>query len=369
VPNASPGFYRLLVASIAPGGGFTLTASAVDASGALSFNYIASGSGEPGAKFATGIEVAAAANGTLTAGGLGALTALDGSPVRAVLASVTPLVLATGTPDTSLFAPLPSIGYAAGPNISPLPSSVPLATISPLPTLPLPLTTATALPTALPSAIPTLPPTAVPTRLPTLPPTPLPTLPPTALPTLPPTPVPTLPPTPTPLPPTLSGGGASPGGTLPVLGVNWPVGAAVTITWPDNTQVGSADVQADGRFATLIRVPQGALPGQTYKITARAGGLTQTAEVVIVFAPSLTLLNTFPPRAGTSVPYSGSGWPPNSAYTIRIGTTTVAGGTTTAAGTLPANSVIVVPQNTPPGTYTVTATSGVYSASAQLTTQ
>ena len=373
VPNASPGFYRILVASIAPGGPFVVTASALDGTGALSFNYTASGSGEPGAKFASGIDVASAANGALTATGLGPLVAADTSPVKVVRGSPTPKPTVAGTPNTSLFAPLPVFGFAAGSNVTPSPLAVPsiAPTIVPSPTVSIapPSAVASVIPTAIPTVPPTPLPTLPPTAIPTLPPTALPTLPPTAVPTIPPTPTPTPQPTPTPLPATLSGGSASPGGTLPVLGLNWPVGAAVTITWPDGTQVGSADVQPDGRFATVIRVPQGALPGQTYKITARAGGLTQTADVVIVYSPTFALLNTFPPRAGTSVPYSGSGWPPNSNYTVRIGTTTVGGGTTTAAGSMPANSVFIVPQNTPPGTYTVTATSGGYSASAQLTTQ
>ena len=60
-------------------------------------------------------------------------------------------------------------------------------------------------------------------------------------------------------------------------------------------QVASADVQADGRFATLIRIPQGATPGVTYKITASGGGRTATSDVVIAFAPTLTILATFPP--------------------------------------------------------------------------
>src|SRR5207247_8432519 len=114
--------------------------------------------------------------------------------------------------------------------------------------------------TAVPTPLPTLPPTPIPTLPPTLPPTPAPTLPPTA----PPTPLPT----PAPLPPTLSGGTAAQGATLPVLGTNWLVGAAITITWPDGSLVGTADVQTNAQFATLIRVPQGAIPGQTYKITA-----------------------------------------------------------------------------------------------------
>jgi hypothetical protein len=158
-----------------------------------------------------------------------------------------------------------------------------------------------------------------------------------------------------------------------VLGINWPPGAAITITWPDGSQVGSADVQSDGRFATLIRVPQGATAGQTYRITASGGGLTTTADVLVRFSPTLTLLASFPPRAGASVPYSGSGWPPNSNYTLLFDGRAISGGTTTAAGTLLSptggSASFTVPPNTAPGVHTVTVTSGNDSASASLTTQ
>jgi hypothetical protein len=207
----------------------------------------------------------------------------------------------------------------------------------------------------------------LPTFVPTAPPTPLPTLPPT----LPPPPTPTPQPTPTPLPPTLSGGSAAPGATLPVLGTNWTAGAAITITWPDGSQVGGADVQADGRFATLIRVPATALPGTTYTITARGGGLTATADVTaaIVYTPSITLLNTFPPRAAASVGYTGTGWPPSRNYSIYFdgGTTAVSGGVTSTTGTFQGS--FTVPANTVPGQHTVTAMSAGYSVNAVLTTQ
>ena len=95
--------------------------------------------------------------------------------------------------------------------------------------------------------------------------------------------------------------------------------------------------------------------------------------VTVRFAPTLTLLVSFPPRAGASVPYSGSGWPANSNYTLLFDGNAIGGGTTSAAGTLMlptgGNPSFTVPPNTPPGTHTVTVTSGTSSASASLTTQ
>ncbi len=366
VPDAPAGTYQIFVASVAPGGAFVATASAVDGSGGLSFNYTASGSGQPGAKFATSIAVATGPSGALTASGLGPLIIIEQAPVKFVRGPQPPLPSASGLPDTAAFAPLPGIGFAAGTSFTvtppPLvsPTALPLVTIPPLPTL--------TLPTATP-VVPTAPPvtTAVPTIVPTAPPTPVPTLPPT----LPPTPSPTPQPTPTPLPPTLSGGTAAPGGMLPVLGTNWPVGAAITIRWPDGTQVGGADVQADGRFATVIRIPQGAVVGTTYKITASGGGLTATADVVIVYTPTLTLLNTAPPQPGAQVPYSGSGWPPNFNYTLLFDGVAIAGGTTSSTGTLlgptGGNPSFIVPRTATAGAHTVTVTAGAYSVNATLT--
>jgi hypothetical protein len=375
VPDAPAGTYRLFVTSIAPGGAFVATASAVDGSGALSFNHTASGSGQPAAKFTSSIAVAIGANGALTAGGLGPLTVIEQAPVKFVRGPQPPLPSASGLPDAAAFPPLPGIGFTAGTNITVTPpplassTSLPLVTVGPLPS------STPALPTLAPPTIAPPITTVVPTFIPAAPPTPVPTLPPT----LPPTPVPTLQPTPTPaptptpLPPTLSGGTSSPGGTLPVLGTNWPAGAAITIRWSDGSQVGNADVQPDGRFATIVRIPQTAVAGTTYKITASGGGLTATADVTILFSPTLTLLNTFPPRAGTSVAYSGSGWPASSNYTLLFDGRAIGGGTTSAVGTLlgptGASPTFVVPANTTPGAHTVTVTSGNSSTTAQLTTQ
>ncbi len=367
VPDAPAGTYRLFAIVVAPGGAFITTASAVDGSGALSFNHTASGNGQPGAKLATSIAVTTASNGSLTASGLGPLSVVEQAPpVKFVRGPQPPLPTASGLPDAAAFPPLPGIGFAAGTNITvtapplPSPTGLPLVTVGPLPTLALPTTT---------PVVPTAPPitTAVPTLIPTVAPTPVPTLPPT----IPPTPTPQ--PTPTPLPPTLSGGTAAPGGTLPVLGTNWPAGAAITIRWSDGSQIGSADVQPDGRFATVLRIPQTAVPGTTHKITASGGGRTQTADVVVGYSPTLTLLNTFPPRAGTSVAYSGTGWPPSSNYTLLFDGRAIGGGTTSAVGTLlgptGGNPTFTVPVNTTPGAHTVTVTSGNYSANASLTTQ
>jgi len=366
IPNATAGTYQVVIASIAPGGAFVATASAVDGVGNLSFNYVANGSGEPGKKFESRIDVAVGPNGALFANGLGPLVVIAQLPVKVVPVSLPQATSPTNAGFGPLFSPLPGLGFTAGTNITVTPpplatATLPAVTVSPLPTQVVPTTAPTLPPTPLPTVIPTFIPTAPPTPLPTLPPTPVPT------------PTPTPQPTPTPLPPTLSGGTAQPGGALAVLGTNWPAGAAIVITWPDGSQIATADVQTSGQFATLIRVPANAIPGTTYTITARGAGLTATSAVTVRFSPTLSLLASFPPRAGTSVPYSGSGWPANSNYSLLFDGSAIGGGTTSAAGTLlgptGGNPSFIVPPNTPPGAHTVTVTSGTSSASASLTTQ
>lgn len=389
VANAPAGTYQLLVASIGPGA-FIATASAVDGLGNLAFNYTASGTGEAGARYATSIDIEAGPNGVLSARGLAPLVAVEKTLVKGVRAFASPRPSASGLPDPSAFPPLPVIGFAAGGNITltppPVTSPAPLPVLatSPLPTLPGALTSAlpspplgvppVVLPSLVPSLAPTLVPTVVPLPLPTLivitPPTLQPTPTPQPTPTAAPLPTPTVTPLPTPipLPPTVSGGTALPGATLGVLGTNWPAGAAVTVTWPDGTQVATADVAADGRFATLVRVPLLALAGSTYRITASGGGRTATADVVILFSPSLTLVAVLPPRPGALVPYSGIGWPSGAGYVVLFdGAPVGSGGVVSAVGTL--SGVFNVPQSTLSGAHTVTVTSGAYSASASLTTQ
>jgi hypothetical protein len=363
VPDAPIGTYQVFIASIAPGGAFVATASSLDGEGGLAFNHAATGSGQPGDTFASRIDVGTGPRGALTASGLGPLTLIEKAPVKVVLRSPSPQPIASGTPDTALFAPLPGIGFAVGATEATpsaptaVPSLTPIPAVTVLPTLVVPTATA-AVPTLL-VTVPTLVPTTVPTAIPT------------ATPTLPPTPSPA--PTPPPLPPTLSGGSAAPGANLAILGTSWPVGAAIVVQWPDGTQVASADVQPDGRFATLVRVPATALPGTTYKLTASGGGQTATSDVAIVYSPTLVILASFPPRAGAAVQYASASWPPNSPYTMTFDGATIGRGVTTAAGTIlgpnGGSPFFAVPANTLPGAHTVTITSGASSASASLTTQ
>jgi len=51
--------------SVAPGGDFVATASAIDAAGNLSFNYTLTAGGPPGTKFGSSLTVESAANGAL----------------------------------------------------------------------------------------------------------------------------------------------------------------------------------------------------------------------------------------------------------------------------------------------------------------
>ena len=130
VPDAPAGTYRLFVTTIAPGGAFVVTASAVDGAGALSFNYTATGSGPAGAKFASSIAVAIGANGALTASGLGPLSVIEQAPVKFVRGPQPPLPSASGLPDAAAFPPLPGIGFTAGTNVTVTPPPLPTSTLS-----------------------------------------------------------------------------------------------------------------------------------------------------------------------------------------------------------------------------------------------
>ena len=149
-----------------------------------------------------------------------------------------------------------------------------------------------------------------------------------------------------------------------MLGTNWPAGAVVSIKWSDGTEIGIAGVLPTGQFATQIRIPQNAAPGTSYKITATGGGLTATADVVmaIVYEPSFSVTQV----GRTSIQYSGGGWPPGASYSITFdGRPLGITGVTSAQGTL--GGSFPLPANAGPGVHTVTASSGPYSASAQLT--
>jgi YVTN family beta-propeller protein len=288
VPNAPAGTYKVVLASIAPGGSFTATASAVDGNGNLSFNYAVSGSGQPGAKFQSNIDVASGPDGTLTASGIGQLTVIQSAPIKVVLASSSPSPHPTvsGTPDVALFSPLPSIGFGAGPSITPSPSPTaspsptpsaspspsPSASPSPTPTPPLtptPTPTPTVLVVASPTPLPTItiPPGLVlpgytPTPPPATPtPTPTPYVPPvypTSTPTSTPTPTPTSTSTPTPTGNTVYGFVQLQGGLTPIANVDVEVkqGGSATCC----TLMASALSDANGYFAI-------ALPGAgSYKL-------------------------------------------------------------------------------------------------------
>src|SRR2546428_3093065 len=96
LPNPITGTYAVLIESIAPGGDFVATASAVDAAGDLSFNYSVAGGGPPGTKFGSSLAVERGPNGVLSAKGLAKLTLVDRAPTRVVVPSTLPRATASG---------------------------------------------------------------------------------------------------------------------------------------------------------------------------------------------------------------------------------------------------------------------------------
>src|SRR6185295_3386689 len=229
LPNALAGTYSVVIETIAPGGDFVATASAVDGAGTLSFNYSVSGGGPPGTKFGSSLTVEAGPTGALSAKGLGKLSLVERAPTHVVVMPTSPRPTASGTPDTTLFALLPRFGFTAGFEVTP-PPSISSTSATPSPT---PSATESAAPTQIVASEPTpVPPTAPPVRTPAPPPPPTSTPLPTPSPTPQPTPAPTPSPPPTPSGPTLIGGFAAPGSLLNVSGHGWST-ALITISWED----------------------------------------------------------------------------------------------------------------------------------------
>jgi len=358
--NASAGTYSLVIESIAPGGDFVATASAVDGTGNLSFNYSVSGGGPAGTKFGSSLTVERGPNGALSSKGLAKLTLADRGPTHVVVPSAFPRATGSGSPNASLFAPLPRFGFAAGIEVTPPPSgqtSSPSATPSLTPS-PTPTEVATPEPTQAPTQAPTAPPTRTPT--PPRPSTPAPTPEPTPSP--PPTPSPTPSPAPTPAGPSLIGGIASPGSPMNVTGHGWST-ALVTISWEDGRRLVQANADAAGDFAVAITVPIDANVGATYRITASDGRQTASGQVG-VYAPTLAVTCG---AVNSSVAVAGNGWPALARYAIRSSLlATPLSGTVAANGTFTAS--FTPPPGVLPGDYQISANVGSLLAEPQTCT-
>ena len=310
LPNAAAGIYSIVIETIAPGGDFVATASAVDGAGALSFNYSVSGGGPAGTKFGSSLTVEAGPSGALGARGLTKLSLVERAPTHVVVMPTSPRPAVSGSPDTTLFAFLPRFGFTAGIEVTPPPFSQspgpsPTSNGTPSPT-PSPTPTEVAVPE------PTRAPTAPPVR--TLPPPPPPTPTPsrTPDPTPPPTPNPTPSPVPTPSGPTLVGGIAAPGSLFNVVGHGWST-ALITISWEDGRPLVQVTADVSGDFAVAVTVPFDATVGISHHITASDGRLTATAQIA-VYAPSIAVNCN---SVTTPVSVTGSGWPPSTRYAIR----------------------------------------------------
>jgi hypothetical protein len=310
LPNAVAGIYSIVIETIAPGGDFVATASAVDGAGTLSFNYSVSGGGPPGTKFGSSLTVEVGPGGALSAKGLSKLSLVERAPTHVVVLPGSRRPAASGSPDTTLFAFLPRFGFTAGIEVTPPPlgqSPTPSPTSSGTPS-PSPSPT----PTEVAAPEPTRAPTAPPVRTLPPPPPPTPSPAPTPAPTPPPTPNPTPSPAPTPTGPTLIGGIASPGSLLNVIGHGWST-ALITISWEDGRPLVQATADASGDFAVAVTVPFDATTGTTHRITASDGRLTATGQIA-VYAPSIAVSCG---SVTTPVSVTGSGWPPSARYAIR----------------------------------------------------
>ena len=359
LPNPITGTYAVLIESIAPGGDFVATASAIDAAGNLSFNYSVAGGGPPGTKFGSSLAVERGPNGALSAKGLAKLTLVERVPTHVVV-PVFPRATASGAPNALLFVPLPRFGFTAGIEVTPPPSgqtSPPSSTTSPTPS-PTPTAAVVPEPTQAPTPAPTAPPVRTPT--PPRPSTPAPTPEPTPTPQ--PTPSPTPSPSPTPAGPALIGGIASPGSPMNVTGHGWST-ALVTISWEDGRPLVQVTADASGDFAVAVTVPIDANVGATYRITASDGRQTASGQVG-VYAPTLTVTCG---AASSAVTVAGNGWPPLARYALRSSLlATPLSGTVGGDGTFTAS--FTPPSGVLPGDYQISANVGSLLAEPQTCT-
>jgi hypothetical protein len=356
VPKAMAGTYSIGIESVAPGGDFVATASALDASGGLSFNYALSGGGVAGTKFGASLKVESGPNGTLRASGLSKLSLVDRTPTHVVVLPTSPRPTQTGTPNPAVFALLPRFGFTAGVEVTPPPPGQ-----SSTPTTAAPSPSASPTPTEVVAFEPTPVPTVAPVR--TFAPPPLPTLPPAPTPTLiPPTPIPTAAPSPTPSGPTLIGGVTLPGSVMTVTGHGWST-ALVTISWEDGRPLVQVNADAAGDFAVAVAMPFDASVGTTHRITASDSRLSASGQVG-VYTPAITVTCS---SAGALASIAGSGWPPSARYAIRSSLLpTPLSGTTAADGMF---STSFTPQvGVLPGEYQFNANSGSLLAEPQTCT-
>jgi len=309
LPNAAAGTYAIVIETVAPGGDFVATASAVDGAGTLSFNYSVSGGGPPGTKFGSSLTVDAGRTGALSAKGFSKLSLVERAPTHVVVMPTSPRPAVSGTPDTTLFALLPRFGFTAGIEVTPPPSSSStVASATPSAT---PSATASATPTQIVATEPTpVPPTAPPVRTPAPPPPPTLTPQPTPSPTPQPTPAPTPPPTPS--GPTVIGGFAAPGSLLNVTGHGWST-ALVTISWEDGRPLVQVTADGAGDFVVALVVPFDASVGSAHRFTASDGRLS-AAGFITAYTPTISVSCT---TVTAAVSVVGSGWPPASRYAIR----------------------------------------------------
>ncbi len=131
LPNAAPGMYRTIIAAIEPGGPFTLTATGLDDRGAVSFDLALPGVGQPGAVFASALDVRTGPDGRLSASALGALVTLQGPPQPTESPSPSPIPTPTESPNVVPTLALPALPVAI--TSTPAPTAAPTAASTPNP--------------------------------------------------------------------------------------------------------------------------------------------------------------------------------------------------------------------------------------------
>ncbi|MCP1428790.1 hypothetical protein J3D45_001288 [Microbacterium foliorum] len=162
------------------------------------------------------------------------------------------------------------------------------------------------------------------------------------------------------------------GTNLAVSGTTWPANTDVTVqlTAPGGAVIGTPQVVTTGGlggFALQYPVPAGTPAGTGYTVTASVGAQTATDTTEVTAAPVVVDAAASVP-AGTNLAVTGTGWPVNSSVSLQLtapgGGANVGGPVTATTDGFGAFTVnYPVPAETVPGTgYTLTATSGAFSA-------
>jgi hypothetical protein len=151
------------------------------------------------------------------------------------------------------------------------------------------------------------------------------------------------------------------GTVVTVTGAGLSADASVTVAWNNATTECDGTANSSGGFACNFTVPWATAGAHSIEILQGSLAIGSTFTVVPSFASNITTGG-----AGTGVALTGTGFDPNSPYSIHWNSTTeVCTGTTNATGTFVC--AFAVPAGAPVGPQTVSVTEGQHTLSVTFT--